>query len=424
MATKLDPTAASFHPSVAEPLELVTPLLADDDKPPASFGHLPVELKDQIVAEVINLDRDRKQETRAAFVASVTVGFFARRKVIKLELWRHIDAEKVRPEAFPRLLDVLPEHAASVRRLETVGSFLEHRASPEERALYLETNQCLGRVVHLCENLEQLHLGNPQLNPLLPFHFPRLRILSIHSPHSFWRKPHVSEHETFLVGLSGLTSLDLYVDGTALYKCEALKVVDVLIGLPGLKNLKLRGDAVLRDEVLEACTEVAPSALPALESLEIVQDGNLLGFGTLHAFVTTFAASLKELHLNVFPDSGDSSDDDSDFDVEYRLPHLTALSLATGCDEGLFPAFSSPSTPIVHFTFGIPVDREHYGLVRTFLGSHASTLKTLYLSKSSVQSGPRMCDMVKTFCESLGIEVACAGEEEKLVGVGAQGRRA
>jgi len=52
MATKLDPTAAPFAPSTAEPLsplDLVTPPL-DDDKPPVSLSRLPVELKEQSVA--------------------------------------------------------------------------------------------------------------------------------------------------------------------------------------------------------------------------------------------------------------------------------------------------------------------------------------------------------------------------------------
>lgn len=87
MAIKLDPAAAPFSPSTAEPppsLDLVTPHLDDDDKPPASFTRLPVELKEQIVAEVI--EPDRKHDPRAALVASVTVGFFAKRRVTQREV--------------------------------------------------------------------------------------------------------------------------------------------------------------------------------------------------------------------------------------------------------------------------------------------------------------------------------------------------
>ncbi|GAA5895104.1 hypothetical protein JCM8208_000115 [Rhodotorula glutinis] len=454
MAIKLDPAAAPFSPSTAEPrpsLDLVTPHLDDDDKPPASFTRLPVELKEQIVAEVI--ETDRKHDPRAALVASVTVGFFAKRRVTQREdlsahqrkrealsrmqavdrelraicapqLWKAIIARNVQSQAFARLLEILPEHAARVRRLDAVGSTLARRASPERRALYLSRNQCIGRAMRSCTNLEELYLCHPQLNPLLPFPFPHLRTLRILSPDSERRrKSYLLDHEIFLAAspFPDLTSLELYVDGADTSGDEFLDVVKVLRGVPSLKNLKLRGDAVVRDEALGAYDDVAISGMPALESLEVKYDGEtVLDLGVMHAFISVFATSLAALNLEL----SYCDEDDPPSAFECPLPHLAALALGGDCPTASFHALSSPSTPITfcHLdTLGRDVDPE---IVYSFLRAHASTLRTVHLGEWADEANPDVSAEFMATCESLNILVVREGEEEKLVGNGAQGERA
>ncbi|GAA5917829.1 hypothetical protein JCM8208_000785 [Rhodotorula glutinis] len=413
MATKLDPAAAPFSPSTAEPppsLDLVTPHLDDDDKPPASFTRLPVELKEQIVADI----------QASYYATALEQPALSGNETIRLGP-ALADAE--------RLIEVLPRRAEQVRSLVIQGGDEPTSRSPvEERQAHTEHNKMTRRIMYMCRHAEEVELHDPRPAQLAKVVFPVASTLIVNSYYEYDEVDRCyGSLWNFIVRQPRLTSLALYARAgwTSPQRLPwdhddvcAFKVPHLLSFLPGLKHLCLSGSAVTCMDALQDWSrdDERGKLVSTLESLVIVVDRDKPSLSFLHDFISLFAPTLKTLDLDFCSDWIYDGDFDNPI-PQFALPCLSSLTISTHCSDHIYSHFLSPTTPVTYFKIGVSsgLNRlEDLSALLAFLRAHGSTLRRVWLTDAFFETDwtrrpdgqtPASLAAIVECCASLGVEV-------------------
>ncbi|GAA5821912.1 hypothetical protein JCM3770_003573 [Rhodotorula araucariae] len=417
--------SANAHDSPADPSQgadalppLVELLSLTEDKP-APWYRLPVELKQQVIDEVLDLYEPDYFTMRESL--SVVVGHFGKKslrahlleeakgeqraELLRLQtinrefhnlvtplLWRCLELGTAGKKQLGRLERILPRHAAHVRTFSfgsepnCVWRNEDSLATKDQRTRDIIATRLLRR----CRNVEEINIDYPERQPVGTLKLPRLQTARI-AP-----RRHSGREVAFLRQQAQLQSL-------AVLSYAAPGGVDVTplgtnIGrFSHLRNLRIDGPGFVCDTFLERAF-----ALDAqLVSLELVSSHTTVSFTALERFLAKYAESLESLELGLFSGNLDEwpvPDGDG-----LHLPRLNSLAIGTDFSSALFLRLLSPCMRITLFRLDLFPFLD-LDLFFVFLTARAGSLDAVFVSTDAVLGD-----------ESLGHEYDNLGLDEEEV---------
>ncbi|BGP39621.1 hypothetical protein JCM10449v2_003572 [Rhodotorula kratochvilovae] len=395
--------AAHTHDAEAEPPQSPDDLpalhllsLAADE--PASWNSLPVELKQQVIDEVLSGFDEMYEahgehevgyfEVKHAHEAAVEhANDLRHRELQRLQrinrefreiaaplVWRRLILGSAGKKQLARLEQILPRHATHVR----VFSFgdepiIAYREDDEPTGAQKRARNAIAtRLLRRCTRVEEVIVDQPGRQAGGALKLPRLRTATIF-PRSF-----SGREFSFLRQQARLESLAVL--SYALYPPDG--VDSALLGthitrFSHLKHLRIDGAGLVSDEFLQR----ARALQAPLVSLELVSSYTFVSFDVLETFLGQFASTLETLQLALF--SGEVEEWVVPDGPGLHLPHLTSLAVGGDFSPSLFLRLVSPCMAITFFRLDLCPFFDLAPFV-LFLNARASKLEAVYVSEDAL----------------------------------------